>query len=99
MTLQPTPADAQRLRVEYTTQKAFLTDHGVIPENSHPSRQDIRDGIRRLTPGERTILQKRLTENRRRLTDLMDGERKTFDEPHADADDLPDDYANAWRDQ
>lgn len=83
----------------YHTQVEFLTNHNVIEDSDRVTREEIEDAIRRLTPAEREVLHERLHENRKRLTDLMDGDRKQFDEPRAVEDDLIDDADDFWRNQ
>jgi hypothetical protein len=99
MSYQPSQADIARSRVAYFTQVEFLTNHNVLDDADGVTRKDIEDAVTRLTPAEREVLTERLQENRRRLTDLMDGDRKQFDEPHVVEDDVIETDANYWRNQ
>ena len=82
------PRDVGRLRVSYRTKREFFVDHNLIAEGEYPSRGEMRRLHERLAHNERQALQARLNERLTRLGELMDGERKTFDEPEVEHSDL-----------
>jgi len=82
------PRDVGRLRVCYRTKREFLAEHNVIGDNEYPARERLTQLIGQLVYGERQALEARLNDRLTRLNELMEGERKTFDEPAAEPTDL-----------
>jgi len=82
------PRDVGKLRVSYRTKREFLVEHNVIGPHEYPSRGEMRRLHGQLAHYERQTLQARLNERLTRLCELMDGERKQFDEPAVEHNDL-----------
>lgn len=82
------PRDVGKLRVSYRTKREFLIERNVIQSHEYPSREQVRECIGRLVHSERNVLQRRLATRLERLDELMNGERKTFDEPAVEHSDL-----------
>jgi hypothetical protein len=68
--------------------REFCIERNALDDDESHSRKDIRAAIHEMGHQEVKVLKSRLRRRMRRLTDLMDGERKTFDEPHATTDSL-----------
>lgn len=82
------PADATRLRVQHRTMRDFCVERNALDEGETYSRKDIRAAIHEMDHTEVTVLKSRLGRRMRKLTELMDGEPKSFEEPQATTDAL-----------
>lgn len=82
------PRDVGRLRVSYRTKREFFVERNLIGPDEYPSRTELRELRERLVHGERQALQKRLKRRLTRLAELMEGDRKRFDEPAVEHSDL-----------
>jgi hypothetical protein len=83
-------ADVTELRIRYRTEYEFAVERNCIDDGAYVSQADIRAAIQSMSASERRVLRSRLRRKFRKLDDLTQGTRKTFDEPYATPDNLVD---------
>lgn len=82
------PSDATRLRVQHRTMREYCIERNYIDAEDTPSRRAIRNAINDMDHEEGRVLRSRLRDRMETLTELMDGDGKSFDEPHIEHKDL-----------
>jgi len=84
------PEATSQLRVKHETMREVAEECNLVDPRERLTHGELRDRLQTLCPAERRVLHSRLRNRLRRLNELMDGQRKTFDAPRATGVNLTD---------
>jgi len=80
-----------KLQLKFDTRYEFCLERGYIDPDEAITQADLRDILTSIPRHERMLFESRMARKMEAFDDIVSGERKTFDEPHIEHDDLIDD--------
>lgn len=87
MSSQITKEQQMKVRLTRRTEREFVIEANALDDPQAP-RKDVRDAVYNLTTMEQQALKSRIRRRLEVLNELFHSERKTYDEPHIQHEDL-----------
>lgn len=84
------PEATTQLRVKHETMREVAIECNLMDRRERLGHGELRERLHTLCPAERRVLHSRLRKRLRRLNELMEGQRQTFDAPRATGVNLTD---------